>query len=127
MMNKEYKLHKIGKQMPYTTPKGFFDKLEENVWAEVKDDYLAKGIREDGEKCTHTEPFSRAKPSKLHRAIRYMVAAAAVISVIFLINMNLFRPSSGSINDVDQAFSQLSIEDQTYLLYVYQDDIFINE
>ena len=37
-MNKDFDFDKVGKQMPYTTPEGFFDKLEEDIWAEVKND-----------------------------------------------------------------------------------------
>ena len=35
-MEQNYDFSKIGKQMPYTVPDGFFDKLEENLMNEVK-------------------------------------------------------------------------------------------
>ena len=35
-MEQNYDFSKIGKQMPYTVPDGFFDQLEENVMNEVK-------------------------------------------------------------------------------------------
>ena len=40
-MNKDFDLDKADKQMPYTTSEDFFNKLEESIWKEIKDDYLA--------------------------------------------------------------------------------------
>lgn len=37
-MDKDFNLDKVGKRMPYTTPEGFLDQLEANVWQEVKAD-----------------------------------------------------------------------------------------
>ena len=37
-MDKDFSLDKVGKRMPYTTPEGFLDQLEANVWQEVKAD-----------------------------------------------------------------------------------------
>ena len=39
-MEKEFDFDKIGKRMPYQTPDGFFDEMEENIWNEVKGDLL---------------------------------------------------------------------------------------
>ena len=108
-MNKEFDFDKIGKQMPYTTPDGFFDQLEEDIWKEVKND------------------SQEEKPAKLRILMRTMIAMAASIALLFVINMNFSKPASASINDVDQAFSQLTTDDQAYLLSIYQEDVFINE
>ena len=108
-MNKEFDFAKIGKQMPYTTPDGFFDQLEEDIWKEVKND------------C------QEEKPARLRILMRTMIAMAASIALLFVINMNFSKPASASINDVDQAFSQLTTDDQAYLLNIYQEDVFINE
>lgn len=35
-MNKDFDLDKAEKQMPYTTSEDFFDKLEENIWKEIR-------------------------------------------------------------------------------------------
>ena len=32
MINKEFDFDKIGKRMPYTTPEGFFNNLEDDIW-----------------------------------------------------------------------------------------------
>ncbi len=109
-MNKEFDFDKIGKQMPYTTPDGFFDRLEEDIWKEVKNDSRQK-----------------EKPTKLRFLMRSMIAVAASIALLLVVNMSLSKPASASINDVDQAFSQLTTDDQAYLLSIYQEDVFINE
>ena len=108
-MNKEFDFANIGKQMPYTTPDGFFDHLEEDIWKEVKND------------C------QKEKPAKMRILMRSMIAVAASIALLLVVNMNLSQPASASINDVDQAFSQLTTDDQAYLLSIYQEDVFINE
>ncbi len=108
-MNKEFDFDKIGKQMPYTTPDGFFDHLEEDIWKEVKND------------C------QKEKPAKMRFLMRSMIAVAASIALLLVANMNFSKPASASVNDVDQAFSQLTTDDQAYLLNIYQEDVFINE
>lgn len=100
-MNKEFDFAKIGKQMPYTTPDGFFDQLEEDIRKEVK-------------------------PAKSHSLLRTVLAVAASVALI-AISMNFPKSDKVSINDVDQAFSQLTADDQDYLLDIYQEDVFINE
>ena len=108
-MNKEFDFDNIGKQMPYTTPDGFFDHLEEDIWKEVKND------------C------QKEKPAKMRILMRSMIAVAASIAMLLVVNMNFSKPASASVNDVDQAFSQLTTDDQAYLLNIYQEDVFINE
>ena len=108
-MNKEFDFDNIGKQMPYTTPDGFFDHLEEDIWKEVKND------------C------QKEKPAKMRILMRSMIAVAASIALLLVANMNFSKPASASVNDVDQAFSQLTTDDQAYLLNIYQEDVFINE
>ena len=112
-MNKEFDFDKMGKRVPYTTPDGFFDKLEEDIWKEVKDDYLG------------TTPAK--KSHKLRILMRCALALAASVVIAFIINMNFAKQDTATINDVDQAFSQLTTDDQAYLLNVYQDDVFINK
>ena len=59
--------------------------------------------------------------------MRSIIAVAASVTLVFIVNMFFPKQTTVSINDVDNAFSKLSIEDQAYLLNVYQDDVFINE
>ena len=127
-MNKEFDFDKIGKRMPYDTPDGFFDKLEDNIWEKVKDDYL---IKDDCQVKENDSDFSNIKesqkPAKLRLLIRSVVAVAAAVAIGFIIDLSFFKPSPTTISDVDQAFSQLTTTDQAYLMNVYQDDVFINE
>ncbi len=100
-MNKEFDFGHIGKRMPYSIPDGFFDQLEEDIRKEVK-------------------------PAKSHSLLRTVLAVAASVALI-AISMNFPKSDKVSINDVDQAFSQLTADDQDYLLDIYQEDVFINE
>ena len=138
-MNNEFDFDKIGKRMPYETPDGFFDKLEDDIWNKVKDDYLEKGNNEkDSEDKASQSKVSQSqasegkvakphKPAKLRLLIRSVIAVAAAVAIGFIINLSFFKPSPTTLNDVDQAFSQLTTADQAYLMNVYQDDVFINE
>lgn len=49
------------------------------------------------------------------------------IALVLVIHMNFSKQRPTTINDVDQAFSQLTTDDQVYLVNVYQEDVFINE
>lgn len=118
-MNKEFDFAQIGKRMPYTTPDEFFDKLEEDIWKEVKNDSQEHKVKEK-QQMGH-------KSAKLRLFIRSVIAVAASIALVLVIHMNFTKPNNASINDVDQAFSQLTTNDQAYLLNIYQEDIFINE
>ena len=98
---------KIGKQMPYTVPDGFFDKLEENVMKE----------------CAPT------KPRVIRMAIRAALAIAACIALFLVVKKNLPQGSDTSTDDfenVELAFNNLSTEDQAYLLEVYQEEQFMD-
>lgn len=124
MTNKEFDFDKIGKQMPYTTPDGFFDKLEDTIWTEVKNDCQ----KEKNDKTIMIGIWQTTRKStKLHILMRSIIAVAASISLLVVVNINSSKSNNASINDVDQAFSQLTTDDQAYLLNIYQDDVFINE
>lgn len=59
--------------------------------------------------------------------IRSVMAAAAAIAVLVVINVNFFARQTVTASDVDKAFSQLSVNDQNYLIGIYQEDVFINK
>lgn len=126
-MSKDFDLEKANKQMPYTTSEDLFDKLEENIWNEVKDDYLAGKTQEKCEQVLALGEFDHRKTSKLHLVMRNVITLAASVALVLIVNINIPKQTTISMNDVDKAFSQLSTDDQAYLLSVYQDDVFINE
>lgn len=109
-MKKDFDFNRIGKRMPYLTPQGFFDEMEENLLKEVR-----------------TEPI--ASPKHKFLSIRFItgIAVAASITLLFIFNLKNHESHSNGFLKVEQAFSNLSSEDQTYMLEVYQDDIFMNE
>ncbi len=120
----EFDFNHIGKRMPYTTPDGFFDQLEDNIWKEVKNDCQEK---ENGNTVVMKTRQAGRKSAKTYLLIRSLIAVAASIALLLIVHMNFSKTDSVSANDVDQAFSQLTTDDQAYLLSVYQDDVFINE
>ncbi len=123
-MNNGSDLDNIGKRMPYTTPEGFFDNLEEDIWKEVKTQLQAKG---NDDAAAPKPQLAERKTSRRLILMRSIMAVAASIALVFVVNMSFFKTDDASIEDVDQAFSQLTTDDQTYLLSVYQEDVFINE
>lgn len=112
-MEQNYDFSKIGKQMPYTVPDGFFDKLEENVMREVK-----------------AQPAKKNKAKTIRMAIRAALAVAACLALLFLIVKKNLPQGNNTITDdfdnVELAFSNLSTEDQDYLLEVYQEEQFMD-
>ena len=110
-MEQNYDFSKIGKQMPYTVPEGFFDKLEENVMNEVK-----------------AQPAKTKKATIIRMAIRAAIAVAACIALFFVVKKVLPQGQDAAIDDfenVELAFNNLSTEDQDYLLEVYQEELFL--
>lgn len=116
-MEKNFDFNEVGKRMPYTVPDGFFDQLEENVLESLKAD----------------QPSSSAAtnaPSPWKRKVSYLLLAAAAAAALFLVmEATLFKsePMTDCFESVEQAFNGLSIDDQDYLLAVYEEDLFINE
>ena len=106
-MEQNYDFSRIGKQMPYTVPDGFFDELEENVMAATK-----------------------TKKAKLVRmAIRTAIAIAACVALFLVVKKVLPQGNdtvTDDFNSVELAFNNLSTDDQDYLLEVYQEEIFLD-
>ena len=111
-MEQNYDFSKIGKQMPYTVPDGFFDKLEENVMNEVK-----------------AQPAKKKKKATVIRmAFRAAIAVAACIALFLVVKKVLPQDQDTNIDDfenVELAFNNLSTDDQDYLLEVYQEELFL--
>ena len=110
-MERDFDFNRIGKRMPYRTPDGFLDELEANVWKEVR-----------GE-------LAQAHKRKTFRLRVFAASLAVAASVALLIVLNPFsrERQADSFTKVEQAFASLSLEDQAYMLAVYQEDLFMNE
>jgi len=110
-MEKNFDFNKIGKRMPYTVPEGFFDEMERDIMQQA-------GIM-------RTEAPRRKRP--LVRVIITAVTSVAAAAALFVVFSTGFKQEKPvGMTDVEQAFAQLSAEDQAYMLQVYQDDIFLN-
>ncbi len=117
-MDKNFDFNQVGKRMPYSTPDDFFAKMQSNIHDAVQD-----------------MPQKNTKIKTNRRTVRkwlwpVSLSAAAAVVAMFVINIHFLAPNtptaSSDIQDVEQAFAQLSECDQAYIVDVYQDDVFIN-
>ena len=116
----KFNFDQVGKRMPYSTPEGFFKEMEANILEQVKNDKPAPAR-------------IQTKKRPLIRGIwAAAMAVAASVAVLLVLNIDFSASSSqpsqvnNGIQEVDQAFAQLSSADQAYLLSVYQEDVFLN-
>lgn len=111
-MKANFDLKKTGKRIPYTVPDGFFDEMEDNIWKEVSKEPIVS---------------IRHKLSYMRVAIRTVATIAAAVALFIVFSTYYLKNKVDNISNIELAFSELSNEDQTYLLEVYQNDIFMNE
>lgn len=101
-----YNFDKIGKTMPYRVPDTFFDELENTIMIEVQ---------------------KRQNKRNILKIFYRSVAVAATIALLMIVGGFGTKNDKTDFAEIAQAFDNLSEADQTYLLEIYQDDIFINE
>ena len=117
-MDKNFDFNQVGQRMPYSTPDDFFAKMQSNILDAVQD-------------STTKNTDSKAKKRQVRKWLwPVSLSAAAAVAAMFVINIHFLAPNtptaSSDIQDVEQAFAQLSECDQAYIVDVYQDDVFIN-
>lgn len=114
-----FSFEQVGKRMPYATPHGFLDDLEANVLATVAADAPVAPIA-----TTHTT----VKRRSYLKVVGLSALSAAAAITLFLVVHTGFTASASDADwqTVDEAFAQLSVEDQAFLIDVYQDDVFLN-
>ena len=110
-MEKDFDFNRIGKRMPYRTPEGFFDEMEADVWKEVRN-----GL-----------PPAHKRKAFRPRALAASLAVAASMALLLVFGTVSHKGQTGSFSKVEQAFANLSLEDQAYVLAVYREDLFMNE
>ena len=115
-MEKTFDFNTIGKRMPYTVPDGFFDKMEEDVVASLSSN-------------TTGEKPKKARIIKI--AVRSVLSAAAALALFFVVRATLPKSEpvlalADDFASVELAFNNLSIEDQDFLIQVYEDEEYIN-
>ncbi len=123
-MSRKFDFGTQGKRLPYATPDGFFEDLEDNVWKAVGDGF------QDGKTCGDTSGKANPKKTARHRwrlLVGGAAAVAASVAIVFALSVKSAVRDQCTVMDVDQAFSQLSADDQDFLLTVYQEDVFIRE
>lgn len=108
-------LKRIGKRMPYKTPNGFLDDMEQNIRRQTR---IVSG--------------EKARRKSLHRRWRIAawgtaIAASVAVVAVYQLNVQPKEQPTDSMATVEQAFTELSTQDQDYLLQVYQEDIFIDD
>ena len=117
-MDKNFDFNQVGKRMPYSTSDDFFAKMQSDILDAIQD-----------------MPQKNTKIKTNRRTVRkwlwpVSLSAAAAVVAMFVINIHFLAPNtptaSSDIQDVEQAFAQLSECDQAYIVDVYQDDVFIN-
>ena len=101
-----YNFDKIGKKMPYRVPDTFFEELENTIMIEVQ---------------------KRQNKRNILKIFYRSVAVAATIALLMIVGGSGTKNDKTDFAEIAQAFDNLSEADQTYLLEIYQDDIFINE
>lgn len=93
--------------MPYRVPNTFFDDVENEIIAKTQ---------------------VRQKKHNILKIMYRSIAVAAKLALLFVVgNPDTFKHKKTDFAEIAQAFDNLSGADQSYLLEIYQDDIFINE
>ena len=97
----ENDLEKIGKQMPYTVPDGFFEKMEERLMQEAT---------------------AKKKKSKLPKVVLWTgLAVAASLALLLVLRQGIVFTKDNSFELMEMAFNQLNDNDQQLILEFYEE------
>lgn len=121
---------KLNKRLPYSVPDGFFDVMEANVMAKIKADAEAGTSVGDDKADTQMSDKRYRKTIKRTRTISLSFLAMAASLLLLFTILPKSTKTAQQINDmesIDKAFSQLSTDDQTFLMEVYDDDMFLDD
>lgn len=119
---------KLNKRLPYSVPDGFFDVMEANVMAKIKAD---AGINVGDDKADTQMRDKRyrktmKRPCTISLSILAMAASLLLLFTIFPKSTKTAQQTN-DMESIDKAFSQLSTDDQTFLMEVYDDDMFLDD
>ena len=104
----DYNFDKIGKQMPYRVPDGFFDSFEERIIGEVR----------------------RNRRQGSHRTLRLIcrsIAGAAAIALLIIAFHPVLPEEESDLSEIILAFDSMTDSDRNLMFELYDDDIFINQ
>ena len=120
---------KLNKRLPYSVPDGFFDVMEANVMAKIKADDEAGTSVGDDKADTQMWDKRYRKTIKHTRTISlsFLAMAASLLLFTILPKSTKTAQQANDLESIDKAFSQLSTHDQTFLMEVYDDDMFLDD
>lgn len=120
---------KLNKRLPYSVPDGFFDVMEANVMAKIKADDEAGTSVGDDKADTQMWDKRYRKTIKHTRTISlsFLAMAASLLLFTILPKSTKTAQQANDLESIDKAFSQLSTDDQTFLMEVYDDDMFLDD
>lgn len=121
---------KLNKRLPYSVPDGFFDVMEANVMAKIKADAEAGTSVGDDKADTQMWDKRYRKTMRRTRTISLsFLAMAASLLLLFTILPKTTKTAqqTNDMESIDKAFSQLNTDDQTFLMEVYDDDMFLDD
>ena len=120
---------KLNKHMPYSVPDGFFDRLESDVWAEIKsrgtEAEATSGPTAGNGAALNAPHAAHAIATRRPRRTAVLTILAAAASLLLLFTLHTPHTEATAQGDgmeqVDRAFAQLSPADQRFLMEVYAD------
>lgn len=121
---------KLNKRLPYSVPDGFFDVMEANVMAKIKADAEAGTSVGDDKADTQMRDKQYRKTMRRTRTISlsFLAMAASLLLLFTILSKNTkTAQQTNDLESIDKAFSQLSTDDQTFLMEVYDDDMFLDD
>lgn len=126
-------LEKIGKRMPYSIPSNLFERVQDNVLAQIRKEEEQKNRKQETwqqDKLQQALPHRKAIIRRLYVAITD-VAASVCLVLIFQLGTNkdshiINKQQTVSLSTVDKAYDNLSQEEQENLVADYDNDIYMN-
>lgn len=121
---------KLNKRLPYSVPDGFFDVMEANVMSKIKADTEAGTSVGDDKADTQMRDKQYRKTIRRTRNISLsLLAMAASLLLLFTIFPKSTKTAqqTNDMESIDKAFSQLNTDDQTFLMEVYDDYMFLDD
>lgn len=121
---------KLNKRLPYSVPDGFFDVMEANVMAKIKAD--AEAGTSVGDDKADTQMLNKRYRKTIKRtrtiSLSFLAMAASLLLLFTILPKNTkTAQQTNDLESIDKAFSQLSTDDQTFLMEVYDDDMFLDD
>ena len=121
---------KLNKRLPYSVPDGFFDVMEANVMAKIKAD--AEAGTSVGNDKADTQMWDKRYRKTMRRtrtiSLSFLAMAASLLLLFTILPQSTkTAQQTNDLESIDKAFSQLSTDDQTFLMEVYDDDMFLDD